>query len=193
MFSENEGTTVTGSSPIYFIQEIEDEQYELIFGDGIFGKKLSDGNVVEVSYIVTNGDAANGVSNLTFSGRLTYVRNSIEYVVTSGISLISTFGSSSGGEQIESVESIKKVRSFPIFDSKQILTSNDYETLIPNKIYSEAESISVFGGEDLVPPQYGKVFISIKPRNGDFVPNSIKKTSKEISRNMQLLELSQKS
>ena len=178
LFSENEGTTVTASSPIYFIQEIEDEQYELIFGDGIFGKKLSDGNVVEVSYIVTNGDAANGVSNLTFSGRLTYVRNSIEYVVTSGISLISTFGSSSGGEQIESVESIKKFAPFQYSTQNRALTSNDYETLIPNKIYSEAESISVFGGEDLVPPQYGKVFISIKPRNGDFVPNSIKENIK---------------
>ena len=94
LFSETAGATVTGSSPIYFVQEIEDEQYELVFGDGIFGKKLSDGNVVEVSYIVTNGDSANGVSSLAFSGRLTYVRNSIEYVVTSGISLISTFGPS---------------------------------------------------------------------------------------------------
>ena len=105
LFSENEGTTVTGSSPIYFIQEIEDEQYELIFGDGIFGKN-SPMECSEVSYIVTNGDAANGVSNLTFSGRLTYVRNSIEYVVTSGISLISTF-SLQAVKQIESVESIK--------------------------------------------------------------------------------------
>jgi len=178
LFSENDGTTVTGSSPIYFIQEIEDEQYELIFGDGIFGKKLSDGNVIEVSYIVTNGDSANGIANLTFSGRLTYVRNSVEYVVTSGISLISTFGSSSGGEQIESVESIKKFAPFQYSTQNRALTSNDYEILIPNKIYPEAESISVFGGEDLVPPQYGKVFISIKPRNGDFVPNSIKENIK---------------
>jgi len=178
LFSETAGTTVTGSSPIYFVQEIEDEQYELVFGDGIFGKKLSDGNVVEVSYIVTNGDSANGVSSLAFSGRLTYVRNSIEYVVTSGISLISTFGPSSGGEQIESVESIKKFAPYQYSTQNRALTSNDYEVLIPNKIYPEAESISVFGGEDLVPPQYGKVFISIKPRNGDFVPNSIKENIK---------------
>ena len=178
LFSETAGATVTGSSPIYFVQEIEDEQYELVFGDGIFGKKLSDGNVVEVSYIVTNGDSANGVSSLAFSGRLTYVRNSIEYVVTSGISLISTFGPSSGGEQIESVESIKKFAPYQYSTQNRALTSSDYEVLIPNKIYPEAESISVFGGEDLVPPQYGKVFISIKPRNGDFVPNSIKENIK---------------
>ena len=58
------------------------------------------------------------------------------------------------------------------------MTSNDYEILIPNKIYPETESISVYGGEELVPPQYGKVFISIKPRTGDFVPNAIKENIK---------------
>ena len=71
------GTTIDGTSHVYFIQEVESEQYELIFGDGIFGKSLEDGNVIEVSYIVTNGDSANGVSRLVFSGRLTYTRNSI--------------------------------------------------------------------------------------------------------------------
>ena len=178
LFTENGGSTITGSSPVYFIQEIENEQYEIIFGDGIFGKKLENGNVIEVSYIVTSGSSANGLNNFAFSGTLNYVRNSIQYTVTSGISLITTFGPASGGEPIESVDSIKKFAPVQYSTQNRALTSADYETLIPNKIYPEAESITVFGGEDLVPPQYGKVFISIKPRNGDFVPNSIKQNIK---------------
>ncbi len=178
LFAEKTGTTIDGTSNVYFIQEVESEQYELIFGDGIFGKALEDGNVIEVSYIVTNGGSANGVSRLVFSGRLTYTRDSIEYNVTSGISLISTYSPSSGGESIESVDSIKKYAPQVYTTQNRALTANDYEILIPNKIYPEAESISVYGGEDLVPPQYGKVFISIKPRTGDFVPGSIKENIK---------------
>ena len=81
---------------------------------------------------------------------------------------------SSGGETIESIDSIKKFAPRIYASQNRTLTSNDYETLIPNKIYPETESIAVFGGEDLVPPQYGKVFISIKPRSGDFLPNLVK-------------------
>ena len=108
LFDQASGATITGNSPIYFINEVEGEQYELIFGDDIFGKALEDGNVINVSYIVTDGDSANGVSSFTFSGKLTYTRNSVEYNVTSGISLITANASSSGGEQIESVDSVKK-------------------------------------------------------------------------------------
>ena len=84
------------------------EQYELIFGDNVFGRALQDGNVIEVSYIVTSGDDANGISSFTYAGRLTYTRNSVEINVTSGISLISNVLPSSGGEVIESVDSIRK-------------------------------------------------------------------------------------
>jgi len=178
LFDNVSGSVVTGNSTIYFINEVEDEQYEIVFGDDIFGKALEDGNVIEVSYVVTDGDSANGISNFTFSGRLTYTRNSVEYTITSGISLITATLPSSGGEQIESVDSIRKYAPQIYSTQNRALTANDYEILIPNKIYPEAESISVFGGEELVPPQYGKVFISIKPRIGDFVPNSIKENIK---------------
>ena len=136
-----------------------------IFGDGVFGKALQDGNVVEMTYIVTNGSDGNGISNFTFSGSLSYVRNSVEIFVTSGISLVSSLLPSSGGESIESVDSIRKFAPQVYTTQNRALSANDFEVLIPNKIYPETESISVFGGEDLVPPQYGKVFISIKPRN----------------------------
>jgi hypothetical protein len=165
---------IDAESKVFFLQEIEDERYEIIFGDGIFGKKLEEGNFIEVGYITSSGDSANGISQFTFSGKITYNRNSIEYTVTSGISLLTTGLISSGGENIESVESIKKYAPRIYASQNRALTANDYETLIPAKIYPETESISVFGGEELIPPQYGKVFISIKPRFGDFIPNLIK-------------------
>ena len=169
---------VNSESEVYYIQEIEDERYELIFGDGVFGKALEDGNYIQVSYIVSNGDSGNGIGQFTFSGRLSYTRNSITYNITSGISLLTTGLISSGGESIEPVESIRKFAPRIYASQNRALTSNDYETLIPAKIYPEAESISVFGGEELIPPQYGKVFISIKPRTGDFLPNLIKENIK---------------
>jgi hypothetical protein len=169
---------INQDSKIFFLQEIEDERYELIFGDGIFGKKLEEGNFIEVGYITSNGDSANGISQFTFAGRITYNRNSTEYTVTSGISLLTTGLIAGGGENIESVESIKRYAPRIYASQNRALTASDYETLIPAKIYPETESISVFGGEDLVPPQYGKVFITIKPRTGDFLPNLIKENIK---------------
>ena len=178
LFDNDTKSIIDGNSNIFFIQEVSNEQYEIIFGDGIFGKKLEDGNVIEVSYIVTSGDDGNGVNNFVYSGRLTYVRNSVEIVITSGVSLLSSSLPASGGEMIESVDSIRKYAPQMYATQNRALSANDYEILIPNKIYPETESISVFGGEDLVPPQFGKVFITIKPRNGDFVPNSIKQNIK---------------
>ena len=178
LFDAVTGSSITKDSLIYYIQEIEDEQYELIFGDGIFGKELSDGNIVEVSYILTNGSEANGISNLSFAGKCTYTRNAVENTITSCISIVTANIPSSGGDEIESVDSVKKFAPQIYSTQNRALTSNDYEILIPNKIYPETESISVYGGEELVPPQYGKVFISIKPRTGDFVPNAIKENIK---------------
>ena len=165
-------------SEVYFLQEIEDERYELIFGDNVFGKALQEGYYIEASYIVTNGDSGNGIGQFSFSGRLTYTRNSTEYVISSGISLLTTGLPSIGGESIEGVESIKKYAPRIYASQNRALTANDYEALIPAKIYPETESISVFGGEEVIPPQYGKVFISIKPRTGDFLPNLIKENIK---------------
>jgi hypothetical protein len=165
---------INSESKVYYLQEVDDERYQIIFGDDIFGKKLDDNNFITADYITSNGDSANGVNSFVFAGRLVYVRNSQEYTVTNGISQLSTGLSSSGGESIEGVESIKKFAPRIYASQNRALTANDYETIIPAKIYPETESISVFGGEELIPPQYGKVFISIKPRFGDFIPNLIK-------------------
>ena len=165
-------------SKVYYLQEIEDERYQIFFGDGIFGKALEDGNFITINYITSDGDAANGLSSFNFAGRIEYTRNSQSYTIDSGISLMTTGLSASGGESIESVESVRKFAPRIYSSQNRAVTSNDYESLIPSRIYPETESISVFGGEDLIPPQFGKVFISIKPRTGDFLPSLIKEKIK---------------
>jgi hypothetical protein len=169
---------IGGESKAYFLQEISDERYEIFFGDNIFGKALEEGNYITANYIVSDGDSGNGISSFQFSGRLAYTRNAQTYTVTSGISLLTTGLTSSGGDTIESVESIRRYAPRIYAAQNRALTASDYETIIPSKIYPETESISVFGGEELIPPQYGKVFISIKPRTGDFLPNLIKQNIK---------------
>ena len=136
---------------------------------------LEEGNFITIDYISSNGDTANGarISFLSLED-LSYNRNGTEYTVTTGISLVTTISPSSGGQNIESVESIRKFAPKIYATQNRAVTSDDYETLIPSKIYPETESISVFGGEEVIPPQYGKVFISIKPRTGDFLSNLAK-------------------
>ena len=169
---------IDSNSKVFFIQEIEDQRYELIFGDGVFGNKLENLNYIEVSYVETNGETANGVSSFTYSGRII---DNLNRVVNSGISLITTNTPSRGGQNIESVESIKKYAPRIYSTQNRAVTATDYETIIPT-IYPDTESISVFGGEDLNPPQYGRVFISIKPINGPFVSNQVKENIKNSLR-----------
>jgi len=161
---------VTSSSKVFFIQEIEDERYEIIFGDGVFGKKLENNNYIEVSYLISNGNSANGISEFNFSGTLIDNQNKS---LSGTPSLITTNVSSTGGSEIESINSIRNFAPRIYSTQNRAVTASDYEVLIP-KIYSEAESVSAFGGEELNPPQYGKVFITIKPFFGSFLSNGIK-------------------
>lgn len=161
---------IDGKSKVFFIQEIEDQRYELIFGDGVFGKKLDNLNYVEASYLISNGPLANGINEFSFAGRL-FDNNG--RIVTSDISIINTNSSSANGQDIEDVNTVRKFAPRYYSTQNRAVTPRDYETIIP-KIYPEVESISAFGGEEMDPPQYGKVYVSIKPQNGRFVPNSIK-------------------
>lgn len=169
---------ITPNSKVFFIQEVSDERYELIFGDGIFGQKLENNSFIEVSYIISNGEISNGINDFRYTGRLFTNNNAI---VTSGVSLVITNTSSRGGKQIESVNSIRNYAPRIYSSQYRAVTASDYEAIIP-QIYPEAESISVFGGEVLSPPQYGKVFITIKPINGQFVPNFVKENLKSSLR-----------
>jgi len=161
---------VTPQSAVFFIQEVEDERYELIFGDGIFGVPLEEPNYITVSYTVSNGSNANNLSSFVFSGTIV---DQNERVITSGISLITTVEASILGSEIETVESIKKYATRIYASRNRAVTAADYEALIPT-IYPETESVSVYGGEELTPPQFGKVFISIKPYNDRYLSNLIK-------------------
>jgi hypothetical protein len=158
---------VDGDSKIFFIQEVDDQKYELIFGDGIFGKKLEENNYISVNYIVSNGELGNGLSQFNFAGRL----NSNIGLISRGISLITTNQVSDGGREIESVQSIRNYAPKNYAAQNRAVTAGDFKAIIP-LIYPELESVSVFGGEDLSPPQYGKVFVAVKPQNGSFLPSS---------------------
>ena len=152
---------VDKNSKIFLIQEIADEKYEIRFGDNIVGKKPTNGSRIKVSYIITNGSLGNGASNFTFSGLL---RDNDGLPVTTQISAPITVTKSADGDEIESLDSIKFIAPRIYASQFRAVTSNDYKALIPT-IYSNVDSVSTYGGEELDPPEYGKVFISIKPKN----------------------------
>ena len=156
---------ITTTSEIYLLQEVQDEKYELLFGDGVIGKKLSSGNVVSVSYIVCDGVNGNGVANFAFSGKLV---DNDGGLITTGISDIITNQSSRNGAEIENISTIKNLAPRVYSSQYRAVTANDYEAIIPT-IYSNADTVTAYGGEDASPPQFGKVFISIKPKNGQFI------------------------
>jgi hypothetical protein len=161
---------ITSDSKVYLLNEVPDERYEILFGDGVFGKKLEDGNYITASYIITNGSVANGIRNFTFAGRLV---DNADRVVTTGISAISVTQSSIGGGEIESVDSIRNYAPKKYASQNRAVTAADYE-VITKLVFEETESAIVFGGETLNPPQYGRVFIGIKPKNGNYLSNFIK-------------------
>ena len=158
------------NSKIFLIQEIEDEKYQVIFGDGVFGKKPISGSFISISYIVTNGRDGNGAASFTFSGVLTDNNGN---TLTKGISLLTTIQSAENGDSIESVDTIKYIAPRLYSSQYRAVTANDYKGLIPS-IYSNVESVTAYGGEEMSPPEYGKVFISIKPKNGKFLSNITK-------------------
>lgn len=161
---------VINTSKIYLLQEVVDEKYELLFGDGIFGNRLENGNVITATYVITNGADANNVSNFTFAGRLV---DNDDRVVTTGVSAISVTNPSTGGGDIETVDSVRKYAPLKYAAQNRAVTSQDYEVLT-KQVFPETESVSAFGGEELDPPQYGRVFIAIKPKNGSYLSNFIK-------------------
>ena len=159
-------------SRIFLIQEIEDQKYEIKFGDNILGKRPTNGSLIEITYIVTNGTSGNGASSFVFSGRL---KDNNLFDVTSGVSLILTQSKSQGGDSIETVDSIKYFAPRIYSSQYRAVTANDYMSIIPS-VYPNVESVTAYGGDELDPPEYGKVFISIKPRNGTFLSQVTKAT-----------------
>jgi len=161
------------SSEIYLLQEVQDEKYELLFGDGIFGKKLEDSSVITVTYIVTDGKEGNGPSLFSFSGSVRDDSNNP--VIPSGSVTVNTVQKAMNGGDIEPVSSIKYFAPRLYSSQYRAVTARDYEAII-QQIYPNTESVSVVGGEELNPPQFGKVLISVKPKNGDFISDFDKQT-----------------
>jgi hypothetical protein len=170
------------TSEIFLIQEIEDEKYEILFGDGILGKKLENGVTVKISYIITDGIDGNGPSVFSYSGSITNSLG-ISQEPVGTVSILTNFGASGGGD-IESIDSIKYFAPRVYSSQYRAVTAKDYEAII-QLVYPNTESVSVVGGEELVPPQYGNVFISIKPKNAytisDFTKFNILSKLKQYS------------
>ena len=169
---------VDAESKLFLIQEIEDEHYEILFGDGILGKKPPSGAIVNVSYIVSNGRAGNDAKNFSFIGIL---EDDQGLSVTNGISVIQTANKASMGDDIEDISSIKYLAPRIYSSQYRAVTASDYSGIIPF-VYPNVESVTAYGGEELDPPEFGKVFISIKPRNGSFLSQI---TKDDISRQLK--------
>lgn len=155
---------IDSTSEVYLLQEVPDERYELLFGDGIFGKKLENNSIITASYIITDGENGNGVTNFFYQGTLrdttgNFIRPTSRITVTTNVS-------ANNGSEIEDVNSIKYFAPRLYSSQYRAVTNHDYETIIANQIYPNTESISVIGGEELDPPQFGNVFVTIKPKNG---------------------------
>jgi hypothetical protein len=157
---------VQSSSEIYLIQEVQDEKYELLFGDGYFGKKLENQSVVTVTYIITDGKDGNGASSFSFAGSLVDSEDAV-VIPTSALTINTQSGAQNGGD-IEPISSVKYFAPRLYSSQYRAVTARDYEAII-QQIYPNTESVSVVGGEELTPPRFGKVLISIKPKNGDFI------------------------
>ena len=154
------------TSEIYLIQEVQDERYELLFGDGYFGKKLDTNSVITVRYIVTDGEDGNGPSAFDFQGN--FVDESEIRVIPSASVPVTTVQKAMNGGEIENVSSIKYFAPRLYSAQYRAVTARDYEAIIQS-IYPNTESVAVVGGEELSPPRYGTVQISIKPKNGTYV------------------------
>ena len=180
---------ITSTSETYLIQEVTDERYELLFGDGIFGKKVDNDSEIVVSYIVTDGANGNGPSIFTYAASVT--SSSDQVLLPSITPVITTVSSASNGGDIESINSIKYFAPRLYSSQYRAVTSRDYETIIQS-IYPNTESVAVVGGEELDPPEFGTVSITIKPKNGEFVSDFDKIQILSKLKNYSLTGINQK-
>jgi len=168
---------VNSESRLFLVQEVDDEKYQIMFGDNVLGKKPADGATITVTYIVTNGQDGNNAANFNFAGRLTYISGGVDVDITSGISLLTTTQSSENGDSIESIDNIKYLAPRVYASQYRAVTPNDYKSLIPF-LYPNIDSVSAYGGEELDPPEFGKVYITVKPKNGEVLSDVVKDSIK---------------
>ena len=180
---------IDSNSSTFLIQEVQDEKYELLFGDGIFGRKIENGKTINVSYLVTDGREGNGPAFFSYAGNIENDSGSSSSLVSTPT--ISVVSAASNGGDIESVDSIKYFAPRLYSSQYRAVTARDYESII-QQIYPNTESVSVVGGEEIDPPQFGTVFITIKPKNGDFVSDFDKTQILSDLKNYSLTGINQK-
>jgi hypothetical protein len=161
---------VDGESKVFFLDEIEDQRYEVLMGDGVLGKKLENNSRIEVSYLTTSGTESNGVKTFVFSGVL---ENPNGVSPNSFTTTVTSTTPSSGGEEIESTSKIKYTAPKAYGTQDRAVTAQDYEAIV-RQVYPATSDIIIFGGEDQDPPQYGKVFIALKPTDASYLTSLTK-------------------
>ena len=173
-------TTIKGTDKVFFLQEVENQKYEITFGDGAVGKQLSDANIIFIEYIITSGTTANKASSFTAVGTVAGL-SSANYTLT-------TNTNATGGADIQTVDSLKFLAPKLYQAQKRATTKGDYKAILLEQ-RPDIESITVYGGEDADPVQYGKVFIGVKPIGSNVfsnvakedIKNSILKTSNVVT------------
>ena len=148
-------TGLDSTSKVYFLQEVENGRYEVYFGDGVLGKKIEDGNIIILDYIVTNRNEANGASVFTLNGTIGGLS---DVTITTNIN-------ASNGADAESISSIKYNAPRDYTAQDRAVTAEDYKVLVKG-LYANAQAVQVYGGEDADPVAFGKVYISIKAKSG---------------------------
>ena len=161
---------VDGNSKVFFVDEIEDQRYEILLGDGVLGKKVGNNSRVEVSYITTSGAESNGVKTFVFTG---VVQNPNGVSPNAFTTTITSSTASSGGEAVESTSKIKYTAPKAYGTQDRAVTAQDYEAIV-RKVYPATSDIIIFGGEDQDPPEYGKVFIVLKPSDASYLTSLTK-------------------
>lgn len=155
----NRATTllnVKSTDPVYFLEGYTGNQYRLVFGDGAFGKPLRDGNIVSVNYCATNGTESNGADEFSYETG----------IATATAVTVTTQAPASGGTFEESLESIKFNAPRHYSTQDRVVTANDYRTVL-QQAYPQFKSVRAYGGEDAIPPEFGKVFVTIRPTIGE--------------------------
>ena len=161
---------VDGNSKVFFLDEVEDGRYEILMGDGVLGRKLEDNSGIVVSYMTTSGPESNGVRTFVFQGVLENPNgvspSSFTVDITSSVA-------SAGGEEQETTQKIKYTAPKAYGTQERAVTSQDYEAIV-RKVYPATSDIIIFGGEDQEPPEYGKVFIVLKPTDQSYLTSLTK-------------------
>ena len=164
----SDASNTTTQSQVFYLQEGKAQQYQIYFGDNVIGKKLADGSVVNITYLVTNGEAANKANNFVATETLT---DSLNNNITDFD--ITPVSEAAGGAERESVDNVKFAAPLQYTTQNRLVTFSDYEAYI-TKNYPSVDSVSVWGGEDETPPSFGVVYVALKPKTNYYLSDAEK-------------------